>query len=119
MISHAEKVESYFGYWPLFCDGKITNLAFAQPGTITLVVAYIDSERHRGAEVSLKFSGVTEVELSELRSENVIDALRIPEELPAQVTLEACYGLAGSFRCAAVEVSSVMPNPSINTDAAR
>lgn len=119
MISHAEKVESYFGYWPLFCDAKITNLAFAQPGTITLVIAYTDAEKHRGAEVSLKFSGVTEVELSELRSENVIDTLRIPEEFPAQVTLEACYGLEGSFRCAAVEVSSVKPNPSINTDAAR
>lgn len=119
MISHAERVESYFGYWPLFCDGKITNFAIAQPGTITLVIAYTDAEKHRGAEVSLKFSGVTEVELSELRSENVIDALRIPEVFPAKVTLEACYGLVGGFRCAAVEVSSVMPNPSINTDAAR
>jgi len=90
---------------------------FAQPGTITLVIDYIDAEKHRGAEVSLKFSGVTEIELSELRSENVIDALRIPEVFPAQVTLEACYGLEGSFRCAAVEVSSVMPNPSFESDA--
>jgi hypothetical protein len=119
MISHAEKVESYFGYWPLFCDGKITSLAFAQPGTILLVIDYIDAEKPRRAEVSLKFSGVTEVDLSELRSENVIDALRIPEELPAQITLESCYGLVGSFSCTAVEVSTVMPNPSINTDAAR
>lgn len=112
MINHAEKVESYFGYWPLFCDAKITNFSFAQPGTITLVIAYIDAEKHRGAEVSLKFSGVTEVELSELLTENVIDALRIPEELPAQVTLEACYGLEGTFSCAAIEVLSVKPNSS-------
>lgn len=110
MISHAQRVESYFGYWPLFCDAKITTVAFCQPGTITLVIAYLDANKHRGADVSLKFSGVTEVALSDLRSENVIDALRIPEELPALVTLEASYGLDGSFRCATVEVTSVTPN---------
>ena len=119
MINHAEKVESYFGYWPLFCDGKIKSFAFARTGTIALVITYIDAKKQRGAEVNLMFFDVTEVELSELRSENVIDALRIPEEFPATVTLEACYGLEGSFRCAAAEVLSVMPNTSINTEAAR
>ena len=116
MINNAEKVESYFGYWPLFCDAKISNFAFSQPGTITLVIAYLDADKNRGAEVSLVFSGVTEVALSELRSENVIDALRISEELQALVTLEACYGLDGSFRCTAVEVTSVTPNRSANSD---
>lgn len=116
MISHAEKVESYFGYLPLFCDAKITNIAFYQPGTITLVIAYLDADKNRGAKVNLKFSGVTEIAVSELRSENVIDALRIPEELPALVTLEACRGLDGSFMCAAVEVTSVTLNRSANTD---
>jgi len=112
MIKHAEIVESYFGYWPLFCDGKIKDLTITQPGTITLVILYIDAEKHRDAEIGLKFSGVTDVDLSELRSENVIDTLCIPEEFPAQVTLEACYGLAGSFKCAAVEVISVTPTHS-------
>ena len=111
MIKHAEEVESYFGYWPLFCDGKIKSLAYVQPGTISLAIFYVDAEKQKAAEVTLTFSGVTDVELSELRSENVIDALRIPDRLPAQVTLEACYGLAGSFNCAAVEVSSVLQKP--------
>jgi len=111
MIAHAEQVESYFGYWPLFCDGKIKSLAFVQPGTITLVVFYVDAEQKKEAEVTLTFSGVTEVELSELRSENVIDALRISEDVPTQVTLEACYGLAGSFKCLATEVSCVCQKP--------
>ena len=111
MIARAEEVESYFGYWPLFCDGKIKSLTYIQPGTITLAISYVDAEKQKGAEVTLMFSGVTDVELSELRSENVIDALRIPENFPALVTLEACYGFAGSFKCVAVEVSGVLPKP--------
>lgn len=107
MITRAEEVVSYFGYWPLFCDGKIKSLGFSQPGTITLAISYLDAETQKGAEVDLTFSGVTDVDFSELRSENVIDALRIPEGLSGKVTLEACYGLAGSFNCAAVEVSGV------------
>jgi hypothetical protein len=109
MITRAVEVESYFGYWPLFCDSKIKSLTFTQPGTITLDISYEDAEKQKGAEVTLTFSGVTDIALSELRSENVIDALRIPTDLPGLVTLEACYGLAGSFQCAAVEVSRVQP----------
>lgn len=111
MITRAEEVESYFGYWPLFCDGKINSLAYVQPGTITLAISYVDVEKQKAAEVVLTFWGVTDIELSELRSENVIDALRIPQELPAQVTIEACYGLEGGFKCSAIEVSSVVPIP--------
>jgi hypothetical protein len=111
MITRAEEVESYFGYWPLFCDGKIKSLAYVQPGTIALAISYVDVEKQKAAEVTLAFLGVTNIELSELRSENVIDALRIPQELPAQVTIEACYGLEGSFKCSAIEVSSVVPIP--------
>jgi hypothetical protein len=119
MIKNAEIVESYFGYWPLFCDGKIKNFTITQPGTITLVILYIDTEKRRGAEICLKFSGVTDVELSELRSENVIDTLCIPEEFPAQITLEACCGLAGSFKSTAVEVCFCDPNPFIVIDTFR
>lgn len=111
MIKYADKVQSYFGYWPLFCDGKIKSIAFVQPGTITLVICYIDADKQKGAEITLTFSDVTDLELSELSSENVIDALHISEELPIQVTLEACYGLAGKFKCAAAEVSYVLKKP--------
>lgn len=111
MITRAVDVESYFGYWPLFCDGKINSVTYVRDGTLTLAISYVDAEKQKMAEVTLTFSGVTDVELSALRSENVIDALRIPEVLPGQVTLEACYGLAGSFKCAAVEVSRVRNKP--------
>jgi hypothetical protein len=111
MITRAEEVESYFGYWPLFCDGKIKSVAYVQPSTIVLAISYVDVEKQKAAEVTLTFLGVTDIELSELRSENVIDALRIPQELPAQVTIEACYGLEGSFNCSAIEVSSVVAIP--------
>ena len=111
MITRAEEVESYFGYWPLFCDGKIKSFAYVQPGTIALAISYVDIQKQKAAEVTLTFLGVTNIELSELRSENVIDALRFPQELPALVTIEACYGLEGSFKCSAIEVSSLVPIP--------
>jgi hypothetical protein len=111
MITRAEEVESYFGYWPLFCDGKIKSLAYVQSGTITLAISYVDAGKQKEAEVTLTFSGVTDIELSELRSENVIDVLHIPQELPVQVTIDACYGLVGSFKCSAVEVSLVRQKP--------
>jgi hypothetical protein len=109
MVRNAEPVESFFGYWPLFCDGKIKRLSLVQPGSIGLLISYMDAEKGKRAEIELTFSGVTEVELTDLRSENVLDALHISDQVPAVVTLEACYGLAGSFKCVQAEVSSFLP----------
>ena len=56
---------------------------------------------------------MSKVDLSELKSENVIDSLRITEGHPGCVVLDACYGLAGSFQFEAAEVISLLPNKSI------
>ena len=113
MIAESHQVESYFGYWPEFADGKIERFAFLRSGSIELSISYIDGEKQVGATVSLKFSGVSEVDLSELRSENVLDALRISAGVPVQVSIEACYGLYGSFCCESVEVVALLPNHSL------
>lgn len=52
MITRAKEIESYFGYWPLFCDGKIKSLAYVQLGTIALAISYVDTETQKGAEVT-------------------------------------------------------------------
>jgi hypothetical protein len=108
MIQRADMVESYFGYWPEFCDAKITFLLYEAHSSIILGLSYIDSDQGKAADIRLKFSGVSDVELTDFCSENIIDALRISRESPTTVSLEACYGLDGHFTCRAVEVMSLV-----------
>ena len=112
MINEAQKVERYFGYWPQFCDGRIERFTYEQAGgrrVIELSIDYIDSDKALAATVVLQFSGVSELELSELMSVNVLDALHIAEGDPVQVTLESAYGLTGAFRCKEVSVIAIRP----------
>jgi hypothetical protein len=112
MIAHAELVEDFFGYWPEFADAKLVRFGWVQPGTIELALHYIDDGLGKDAVVNLRFSGVSSVRLTDLLSENVIDCLSISPGTPVAVDLEACYGLAGTFQCLAVEVSGLVPNNS-------
>ena len=116
MISHAELVESIFGYWPEFADGRIELFSFEQPDVISLRIFYIDANIKKAATIGLRFAGVTEVDLSEFRSENVIDALSISSASPLVVTIEACFGLYGTFTCASAEVTGVVPSHSFKAD---
>lgn len=116
MISHAELVESFFGYWPEFSDGRIKLFSFERAGVISLEIFYGDFSNHRAAIVSLRFAGVTDIDLSELCSENIVDVLSVSPGSPATVTIEACYGLCGTFKCTSVEVTGVMPTPSFDGD---
>jgi hypothetical protein len=79
MILRADLVESFFGYWPDFADEKITSFTFEATGSISTVISYIDSKLRKSALIELRFSGVSKVDLSCPMSENVIDALRIPD----------------------------------------
>jgi hypothetical protein len=110
MISHSKLVESIFGYWPEFADGRIQSFSYEHPGVVSLTIFYIDSQVAKAATVSLRFIGVTELDLSELCSENIVDALNISSERPCLVTIEACYGLGGTFKCISAEVTGVVPD---------
>ncbi len=110
MVSHTELVESILGYWPEFSDGRIEFLSFEHPDKVCLRILYNDANLGKQLSVSLLFTGVTELNLAELRSQNTIDALRISEPSPATVTIEAFYGLCGTFKCTSAEVTSVVPN---------
>ena len=116
MISHAELVESIFGYWPEFSDGRIEFFSFEWPGVICLRISYIDSNIQKAAVVSLRFAGVTDTDLSELLTENIVDVLSVSSGYPAIVTIEACHGLCGTFKCTSAEVAAVVPNPSFKAD---
>lgn len=110
MISQAHIVASYFGYWPEFSDGKINSFAYEAPSSVLMGISYIDAETSKGARIHFRFDGVSEVDLSELKSENVIESLRITEVGPGLVMLKACYGLAGSFNFEAAAVVSLQPS---------
>ena len=105
-------VESYFGYWPEFCDAKITSILYEAHSCLVLGLSYIDSDLEKAADIQLKFLAVSDLEFTGLESENVIDALRISGETPIAVTLEACCGLDGRFICGAVQVLSFVPRAS-------
>ena len=112
MISRSEFVEDFFGYWPQFADAKVVQFGWAQPGQIDLSLHYIDAARCKDAVVALRFFGVSNVELTDLKSENVVDCLSISPGTLVGVELEACYGLSGTFQCLRVEVTGLAPNNS-------
>lgn len=116
MISNVDKAISHFGYWPEFADGRIERFEYVRSGCIAMSIRYIDGEKGIGALVTLSFSGVSEVDLSELRSENIIDTLHISGQAPIQVRIEACYGLDGSFNCEAVAVTELLPDNSLKVE---
>ena len=104
MVENAEKVLSYFGYWPEFYDAKIESFSYSKAGTIELCIFYIDSNLAKSADVNLRFNDVSEVALDNLFSENVIDKISFKGTGPFIVTIEGCYGLEGSFKSKSIEV---------------
>jgi len=108
MSLRAELVESIFGYWPEFADGRIEFFSLDHQGILCLRIFYIDADIQKVATVGLRFTGVTDVDLAELRSENIVDALIVSSASPAIVTIEGCYGLCGTFKCISAEVTSVV-----------
>jgi hypothetical protein len=90
MICGGDLVEAYFGYWPDFADGRVERFMFTLPASVFMTVYYIDSDLNKAARVELAFSGVKEIGLSEIASDNVIDRLAL--HLTSGIaTIEATY----------------------------
>jgi len=104
MVANSESVTSHFGYWPEFADGTVLRFSLEAPGTISLSLRYGDAMTARSGEVDLRFERVTSAELSELREQNVLDALVLTDGSPMMVRLEAAFGLHGSFKCESAAV---------------
>jgi len=104
MIANSGIVINHFGYWPSFCDARIEAINYSLPGTIELTLFYIDSDKNKSAHIALRFSGVAQLELNGLCSDNVIDELVIQAGKPLSVQLVGAYGLSGSFSCSGAEV---------------
>ncbi|MCH9692235.1 MAG: immunity 50 family protein [Gammaproteobacteria bacterium] len=107
MINNKEKVTDIFGYWPEFCDVKIKEVHFQDLEKLYLVIFYIDCEQGKRAEITITFSDLSNVLLSDLMSDNVIDLLSISETAPYNIEIEACCGLNGTFTCSNIAVTDV------------
>ena len=107
MIANSHLVTEHFGYWPEFCDAHLEGFAFETSGTILFSLFYIASDINKKAHIHFRFTGVSDIDLSELRSENVIDEIKIENSSPIAVSIEAACGLWGSFYCENVEVTNV------------
>lgn len=108
MIKNGSAVTDQFGYWPEFCDGRILSFALSEGRSIDLSIHYIDSDQSKSAIVNLSFNKVSEIMLTDLMSENIIDLLSISNGVPHEVAIDSCCGLGGSFKCSEVVVRSVI-----------
>lgn len=111
-ILNKESVISIFGYWPEFADAKLKKFSLESTNNnifnIQLSIFYIDNNKNISSHIELLFSEVTELNMNEIKIENIIDNLSIKENNNAfSVTLEACYGVHGEFMCNHVEVVKV------------
>ncbi len=64
--------------------------------------------------VEIRFSAVEELELFDFNAQNALFSLVIDEIATGgelKVVFNAAYGLAGTFRCQSIEVTSARPTP--------
>jgi hypothetical protein len=119
IVKNGEKVKSLFGYWPQFCDARVVALSIkrlaSKNHSLTISLSYIDSEKSVAAEIEVSFFGVSAINLSDFFDDNVLDELSITESSSREgcfdVSMLACCGLTGSFKCELVEVTSLKDFP--------
>ena len=105
LIRNSEKVISYFGYWPEFCDAKILSFHLMKSDKdIRLIIKlkYIDSDLNKSAGIELTFESVRGLNINNIFDENVIDLITIrrPEgDQGYSISIEACSGCSGEFYC--------------------
>jgi hypothetical protein len=125
-VLHAERLLEAFGYWHSFHDAEVHRAVLdrgsvGERPSITLLVNVYDSSGaldERGyydvrvnVMVTLRFTDVDDMELSDLGVQNVIDELRLEPQAAGRIAVELgpCFGLNGVFSCGAIEVLAVAP----------
>jgi hypothetical protein len=105
-------VIAYFGYWPDFADASIKRFSYNDDRTLSMAIFYIDADLGLAANVTLEFSDVSDLALTEIQTTNYIDALTVIPGPPITVEIAACSGLGGSFRCSSARVAEFEIRPS-------
>ncbi|HVA18491.1 MAG TPA: hypothetical protein VMV59_12345 [Candidatus Dormibacteraeota bacterium] len=103
-----DTVVRWFGAWPSFHDAEIISLHLARGGESLLRVYPYYPEKP--ATVDFVLEGVTDLELWDFSSQNVIFSLDLEsvvdqtKEKAIRLTLSPCYGLAGHIDAKRVRV---------------
>ncbi|HKS76700.1 MAG TPA: Imm50 family immunity protein [Terriglobales bacterium] len=107
-LTGAEAVRQWFGNWPDFHDAEVISLSLARKGQSVLrVYPYYP---HKPAVVDFIFEDVTDIELQDFSSQNVITSLGIETAIDQngdkvyRLVLGPCYGLAGRIDAKSIRV---------------
>ena len=115
-IPGAEEVIQWFGEWPSFSDAEILGLNLRRDGRSSIRVhswrmtSEVNAQGHyvldRHAVVTVWLEGISDLELGDFSSQNVIGNLDIkPHESGFRVTLWPIYGVGGHIDAARVTLS--------------
>jgi len=107
-IDGVAELQEWFGYWPSFHDAEVLGLHLNRKGSSSLRVhtwemtKEIDEKGYyvlaKHAVVEFSFEAVSGLSLNGFNHQNVIFGLAIEKtDSGFRVTLDACYGLAGSI----------------------
>jgi hypothetical protein len=107
-IEGAVELEEWFGYWPSFHDAEIVSLHLNRKGSSSLrihtweMTKEIDDKGYyvlaKHIVVEFVFEAVCGLTLNGFNQQNVIFGLAIEKtDSGFRVTLDDCYGLAGSI----------------------
>ena len=122
-IRGADRLYEWFGYWPNFHDAEILSLHLDRTGTSALHIhtwemssevderGYYTLRKH--AVVEFLLENVNALSLGGFSIQNVIFGLFL-EKIPSgfKLTLDPCYGLAGSIEAEKVEIRFTPGEPS-------
>ena len=121
-IYGAAELNAWFGYWPEFHDAEILSLHLNRTGSSSLLVhtwemtkevdekGYYVLAKHIVVEFVLE--GVSGLNLTGFNQQNVIFGLGFEKtDSGFRLTLEDCYGLAGSIEIEKISVRLVPGEP--------
>jgi|ERR1035441_10497797 hypothetical protein len=122
-IRGATELHDWFGYWPSFHDAEVLSLHLNRVGTSSLQVhtweitkevddrGYFVTSKH--AVVEFTFEAVSGLSLNGFNHQNVIFGLEIEKtDSGVRLTLDQCYGLAGSIEANEMSIRVASDNRS-------
>ena len=128
-IENADLVERIFGGWPSFHDSEVHTILLTRDCDsgpqmdVTIhhweMTSEVDSKgyfalRHHTL-TTLRFSGVSDLQLADFNHQNVLFDLEISEiseagsEMRFSVSMPTSYGCDASFKCSRICVLSAVP----------
>lgn len=114
-IAGEELLTECFGKWPCFHDAEVLSVFLTRSGESVLrIYPYYPD---KPATVDFVLSGITDIELADFSSQNVIHSVHIEKAKDQhgddvyRLTLGPCYGVAGRVDAESLRVE-LLPGPS-------